>query len=140
MMKLRATLALMLLLAVRAPAMSQTSSCKAGVRAAPVGFWSWAPSPNLPGQRSSSNIKEHSFGLLDCYDCERNSTVMVKFKSINVSHENVGPSACDVAQVKTTYLAAAIQSRRSPQPEPIVLDDEGEEPVEDDTPVVIRKP
>jgi hypothetical protein len=24
--------------------------------------------------------------------------------------------------------------------EPIVLDDEGEEPVEDDTPVVIRKP
>jgi hypothetical protein len=65
---------------------------------------------------------------------------MVKFKNINVSHEIVGPSACDVAQVKTTCLAAAIQSRRSPQLEPIVLDDEGEEPVEDDTPVVIRKP
>ena len=230
-----ATVALMLFLAVIAPVVSQSSSCKVGVQAAPVGFWSWATASrvtvyvvqedfienelpfllaplsawNAVSESTGSKVKfeykgttaaprycqncltikrghvfdksqrhltelraysvagnriitwgtividplltnpkaltnavahelGHSFGLLDCYDCERNSTVMGKFKDINVSNEIVGPSGCDVAQVKATYITLATQPQRGRQLKPIVVD-EGEEPVEDNTPVVIPK-
>ena len=80
----------------------------------------------------------HSFGLLDCYSCKQGSTVMIQFKSVNVSNGMDRPSACDVAQVKLAYQTIAAQLKRVTQPIPLV--DEGEEPIDDDTPVVIRKP
>jgi hypothetical protein len=64
MMKLRATLALMLLLAVMAPAMSQTSSCKAGVRAAPVGIWSWAPASRVMVYLMRGNFSDNELPFL----------------------------------------------------------------------------
>jgi|ERR1041384_4213267 hypothetical protein len=81
----------------------------------------------------------HSFGLLDCFSCKQNSTVMIQFKSVNVSNNMDRPSACDVAQVKLAYQTVAAELKRVTQPTPLVVD-EGEEPVDDDTPVVIRKP
>ena len=81
----------------------------------------------------------HSFGLLDCYSCRQDSTVMIQFKSVNVSNGMVHPSSCDVAQVKLSYQAVVAELRRAPQPKPVVVD-EGQEPVDDDTPVVVRKP
>jgi len=80
----------------------------------------------------------HSFGLLDCYSCKQGSTVMIQFKSVNVSNGMDRPSACDVAQVKLAYQTIAAQLKRVTQPMPLV--DEGEEPIDDDTPVVIRTP
>ena len=81
----------------------------------------------------------HSFGLLDCYSCKPNSSVMIQFKEINVSNDMNGPTNCDIAQVKSVYQTVALEIKRRPKPKPIVVD-EGEEPVDDDTPVVIRKP
>ena len=81
----------------------------------------------------------HSFGLLDCYSCKRQSTVMIQFKSVNVSNEMKGPTACDVVQVRRAYQVFV----NHPKPRPLqkaVAVDEGEEPVEDDTPVVVPKP
>lgn len=81
----------------------------------------------------------HSFGLLDCYSCKQNSTVMIQFKSVNVPNDMDRPSACDVSQVKLAYQTVAAQLKRVTQTKPLEVD-EGEEPVDDDTPVVIRKP
>jgi len=81
----------------------------------------------------------HNFGLLDCYSCKRRATVMDQFESINVANETVGPTACDVAQVKAAYKQLALQSTRAPLPKNISAD-EGEEPVDDDTPIVVPKP
>ena len=81
----------------------------------------------------------HSFGLLDCYSCKQDSTVMIQFKSVNVSNNMDSPSACDVAQVKLAYQTLAAQLKRVKQTPPLAVD-EGEEPVDDDTPVVIRRP
>jgi len=63
---------------------------------------------------------------------------MIQFKSVNVSNGMDRPSTCDVAQVKLAYQTIAAQLKRVTQPMPLV--DEGEEPIDDDTPVVIRKP
>lgn len=76
----------------------------------------------------------HSFGLLDCYSCKQHSSVMIQFKTVNVSNEMDGPTACDVAQVKATYKILAAQLKQSLQAKKVV--DEGEEPVDDDTPIV----
>jgi hypothetical protein len=81
----------------------------------------------------------HSFGLLDCYSCKASSTVMLQFKDVNVSNKMTGPSACDVVQVRAVYQTVAAQLRNRPRPKTIA-GDEGEEPIEDDTPVVIPKP
>jgi hypothetical protein len=81
----------------------------------------------------------HSFGLLDCYSCRKDSTVMIQFETINVSNDMVHPSACDVVQVKAAYQAVALQLKRVPRAKPVVAE-EGEEPVDDDTPIVVPKP
>jgi hypothetical protein len=230
-----ATFALMILMAASVSVVGQSSSCKVGVEAAPVGFWTWAPESkirvyivdkdfseselqfllaplatwNAVAESTGSRVKfeykgrtpeplycegcltirrgkvfdksrrhlteletysvardqimawatividpllttpktltnavahelGHSFGLLDCYSCKRNSTVMVQFKTVNVSNEMDGPSACDVAQVKGVYQKVAAQLKRSRRLKPIVVD-EGEEPVDDDTPNVTPK-
>jgi len=81
----------------------------------------------------------HSFGLLDCYSCKPDSTVMLQFKAVNVPNDMNRPSACDVTQVKLAYQTLAAQLKRVTQPKPLPVD-EGEEPVDDDTPIVVRKP
>ncbi|HJP95114.1 MAG TPA: hypothetical protein VJ875_24350 [Pyrinomonadaceae bacterium] len=81
----------------------------------------------------------HSFGLLDCYSCKQGSTVMIQFKGVNVSNEMNGPSGCDVAQVKRVYELVAAQLKRASRAKTVAMD-EGEKPVEDDTPVIVPKP
>jgi hypothetical protein len=81
----------------------------------------------------------HNFGLFDCYSCRAKTTVMNQFGLINVPNEMPGPTACDVAQVKLAYKLSALQSSRAPLAKKI-SSDEGEEPVDDDTPIVVPKP
>lgn len=79
----------------------------------------------------------HNLGLLDCYTCEKKSTVMNQFDAFNVPNDMEEPTNCDVGRVKAAYQALKVRVRPSPHS----LDtDEGEEPVEDDTPIVIPKP
>lgn len=80
----------------------------------------------------------HSFGLADCYNCKAGSTVMNKFKGMNVPNGMERPTACDLKQVSAAY--AELRSRRRPALAAIIQVDEGEEPVEDDTPPVIPDP
>ncbi len=82
----------------------------------------------------------HSLGLLDCYSCKRNSTVMNQLKTVNSVNGTAGPTACDQAQVKEAYRQLLAHVRPSPAPTLLTPPDEGEEPVEDDTPVVLPKP
>lgn len=77
----------------------------------------------------------HSFGLRDCFSCKAKSTVMNQFGPVNTPNEVPGPTTCDVAQVKSTYKQLTLQATT-----PKKLEDEGEEPVDDDTPIVLRKP
>jgi hypothetical protein len=80
----------------------------------------------------------HSLGLLDCYDCKSGTTVMNKFDRFNQPNGMEDPTACDTAQVRAAYRELAAQVRPAPvTPE---VGDEGEEPIDDDTPVIIRKP
>jgi hypothetical protein len=51
-----------------------------------------------------------------------------------------GPTACDVAQIKAAYQELKLRVRPAPVVARIIIPDEGEEPVEDDTPVVIPPP
>lgn len=79
----------------------------------------------------------HNFGLFDCYSCRAKTTVMNQFGPINVANEMSGPTTCDVAQVKLTYKNLSLQASRTPISK---SGDEGEEPVDDDTPIVVPKP
>lgn len=81
----------------------------------------------------------HSLGLRDCYSCKAKSTVMNQFGPVNVANDVPGPTMCDVAQVKSTYKQLALQASRT-KPLKQIAPDEGEEPVDDDTPIVIPKP
>ena len=79
----------------------------------------------------------HNFGLLDCYSCKTRATVMSQFGEVNVANDMPAPTTCDVAQVKAAYKQLALN------PKPIArntVEDEGEEPVDDDTPIVVPKP
>ncbi len=80
----------------------------------------------------------HSFGLLDCYNCKTRTTVMNKLKTFNQPNDMESPTACDITQVKTAYRELAVHVRLAPLKIEIV--DEGEDPLEDDTPIIIRKP
>jgi len=79
----------------------------------------------------------HNFGLQDCYGCKARSTVMIQFKVVNEPNGMEGPTACDIVQVKAAFKELAVRVRPVPKAEIV---DEGEEPVDDDTPVVIKKP
>lgn len=77
----------------------------------------------------------HNLGLVDCYTCKRNSTVMNQFEIVNVPNNLDRPTSCDIAQVRQAYaeLKTRVRSaRKRPIPE-----DVGEEPVDDDTPIVV---
>jgi hypothetical protein len=80
----------------------------------------------------------HNLGLLDCYTCKQKSTLMSQFKVINVPNDMAAPSSCDIAQVKQAYQELKVRVRPSPPKRNTI--DEGEEPVDDDTPIVIPKP
>jgi hypothetical protein len=82
----------------------------------------------------------HNLGLLDCYTCKRKSTVMNQFEAVNVPNDMEKPTSCDIAQVKQAYKELRVLVRASPPDRGSMPEDEGEEPVEDDTPVVIPTP
>ena len=79
----------------------------------------------------------HNLGLLDCYNCKAKSTLMTKFKRINVANNLAQPTPCDIAQVKQAYAELKVRVRPSPS---TLAEDEGEEPVDDDTPIIVPKP
>jgi hypothetical protein len=76
----------------------------------------------------------HNLGLIDCYSCHKRSTVM---NFIHKSNGLDGPTACDVAQIRAAYEELKRHVRPAPVAARIIVVDEGEEPVEDDTPIVI---
>ena len=82
----------------------------------------------------------HNMGLLDCYNCESGSTLMNQFKAMNVSNYMERPTPCDIAQVKEAYKELKIRIRRSPTRGHSLYEDEGEDPVDDDTPIVVPQP
>ena len=79
----------------------------------------------------------HNLGLLDCYNCKAKSTLMGKFERINSANDLSQPTPCDIAQVKLAYAELKVRVRPSPVN---LADDEGEEPVDDDTPIIVPKP
>ena len=97
--------------------------------------------PSLTNPKALSNAVAHelghNLGLLDCYKCKSNSTLMVGFKALNVPNELEAPTSCDIAQVKQAYAELKVHVRTSPV---IAKMDEGEEPVDDDTPIVVPRP
>jgi hypothetical protein len=82
----------------------------------------------------------HNLGLLDCYTCKRKSTLMNQLKALNVPNDMKGPTACDIAQVRFAYDELKVRVRPSPRHISALGEDEGEEPVDDDTPIVVPKP
>jgi len=82
----------------------------------------------------------HNLGLLDCYTCKRKSTVMNQFEAVNMPNGMEGPTSCDIAQVKEAYKELKVLVRASPADRKSMPEDEGEEPVDDDTPVVVPTP
>ena len=85
-----------------------------------------------------ANELGHNFGLLDCYTCKKKSTLMNQFKAMNVPNDMAAPSPCDIAQVREAYKELKVRVRPSPPKRNLI--DEGEEPVDDDTPIIIPKP
>jgi hypothetical protein len=81
----------------------------------------------------------HNFGLRDCYSCKAKSTVMNQFGPINVAKEMPAPTACDVIQVRAAYKQLTLNTNRPPIAKKMV-EDKGEEPVDDDTPIVVPHP
>lgn len=80
----------------------------------------------------------HNLGLLDCFTCTSKSTLMNQFKVVNTPNNMAAPTSCDIAQVKLAYQELKVRVRQSPPPRRSM--DQGEEPVDDDTPIVIPKP
>lgn len=88
----------------------------------------------------------HSLGLLDCFGCNRGSTAMSSFNTIfklfqlklaDLSNGITGPTSCDAAQVKEAYSELRKGARPAPSGISLKPADEGEEPEEDDTPIVL---
>jgi hypothetical protein len=80
----------------------------------------------------------HNLGLLDCFTCKSKSTLMNQFKVINVPNNVPAPTSCDIAQVRLAYQELKVRVRASPADRRLI--DQGEEPVDDDTPIVVPKP
>src|SRR5258705_4370404 len=78
--------------------------------------------------------------VLDWYTCKRKSTVMNQFEAVNMPNGMEGPTSCDIAQVKEAYKELKVLVRASPPDRKLMPEDEGEEPVDDDTPVLVPTP
>jgi hypothetical protein len=98
--------------------------------------------PSLTNPQALSNAVAHelghNLGLLDCYKCRSNTTLMSGFTALNVPNDLEAPTACDIAQVKQAY--AELRVRVHPSPVIAKKIDDGEEPIDDDTPIVVPKP
>ena len=98
--------------------------------------------PSLTNSQALSNAVAHelghNLGLLDCYKCRSNTTLMGGFTALNVPNDLEAPTSCDIAQVKQAYTELRVHLR--PSPVNAKRADEGEEPVDDDTPIVIPRP
>lgn len=96
--------------------------------------------PKIKDPKVLSNVLAHeighSFGLLDCYACQDKTTIM---NAVNASRGRTIPSECDVAQVRQAYQLLAQHTQHLEEQAKLLID-EGEEPVEDDTPIIIDKP
>lgn len=77
----------------------------------------------------------HNFGLLDCFTCKKKSTLMNQFRVVNEPNNMATPTPCDIAQVREAYKELKVRVRPSP-----TFLDKGEDPSDDDTPIVIPKP
>ncbi len=62
---------------------------------------------------------------------------MNQFAALNVSNGMDRPTPCDLAQVKNTYEQLKVRVLASPIARNASAEDEGEEPVDDDTPIVM---
>jgi hypothetical protein len=80
----------------------------------------------------------HSFSLLDCRKCKPRTTLMSQFAALNVPNDLQHPTTCDVEQVRKAYQMLTTQVGPAPISRASV--DPGEEPVEDDTPVIVPNP
>jgi hypothetical protein len=60
---------------------------------------------------------------------------MNQFKVINEPNNMPAPTSCDIAQVREAYKELRIRVRPSP-----TFIDQGEEPEDDDTPIIIPNP
>ena len=82
----------------------------------------------------------HTLGLLDCYQCNSKSTAMGLMKGADDSNGIEGPTACDKQAVGSAYRELLARGARAASA--ISLNrrvvDEGEDPEEDDTPIVDR--
>ena len=99
--------------------------------------------PNLAALTNAvAHEMGHIFGLNDCLSCGR-STIMGGIRS---SDGLDGPTACDVAQIRHVYdelrvRMVALRKKRAQQlAAKAVRVDEGEEPIDDDTPIIAKKP
>ncbi len=81
----------------------------------------------------------HTFGLFDCYTCGDKTTVMNQFKGLNSPNGLMDPTSCDIAQVMSLYRNAPAETLASKRRKRIQID-EGAEPEEDDTPIVVPHP
>jgi hypothetical protein len=79
----------------------------------------------------------HNLGLLDCYSCKQKSTVMGQLEEVNVSNDMEKPTSCDIAQVRNAYKELQELARISAAKRKAIVMDQGEEPVDDDTPIVV---
>lgn len=96
--------------------------------------------PSVTGADAIANALAHeighSLGLLDCNSCRQSSTAMWKLSSSGIK----APTECDNEQVKEAYRQLKLFVRPAPNSETQTIVDEGEDPVEDDTPVVESNP
>jgi hypothetical protein len=83
----------------------------------------------------------HSLGLLDCHKCDSKSTAMGMMKTATEPTGIEGPTACDTSSVRLAYHE--LKRHIGPAPSALAMskaaEDPGEEPEEDDTPIVARK-
>ena len=79
----------------------------------------------------------HSLGLLDCPKCHSGSTAMGLLKGADESNGIDGPTACDKSAVLAAYQELKLHVARAPLSSwTSEAADVGEEPEEDDTPIV----
>ena len=64
---------------------------------------------------------------------------MNQFGRVNVANEMPAPTGCDVRQVQAAYKQLTLKENRATVGAKIG-EDKGEEPVDDDTPIVVRNP
>jgi hypothetical protein len=81
----------------------------------------------------------HTLGLRDCPTCHKRTTLMLPLASSTKGNDMSGPSRCDLAAVATVYQQLRLRPKSIvPRAELAfqIIEDEGQEPEADDTPIV----